>query len=356
MINTKYLATYFTDLFNSYGVNKENPDKSKYFKIFADEGELKKAITKYGKQPQQFTNGIVEIISSTLTPIRGIRLNTYSVQLTMYVDLAMDGVNEDKESYNLITLRDIFSKIIDEKNGTTDIIDIDGTSYSQSMTISYPTTGTKSEIGYISDCLPLYWTFNIAMFEDGINANNCHLTVNDIEIPFTRLVCTRKRTAEQNNFTGDNATKTIMQMNGLSLDIVMPALLNNDFSNLVMQDVLLGKNFALSVKLKTPVAETRFIGALGDTQASLDVATNVGYNISIVEGLPDILDYNFTGSKWNIIKYLYGSSVVINNITTGSTIYWGDGTSEVAYNDGNYSHIYTDGKTKHTGRVYVYGG
>ena len=105
MINTKYLATYFTDLLNQYGATY-----NKSFKIFADEGELKREVKEYGKQPKQFTTGLVEIISSTLTPIRGIRLNTYTVQLSLYVDLAMDGVNEDKESYNLMTIRDIITK------------------------------------------------------------------------------------------------------------------------------------------------------------------------------------------------------------------------------------------------------
>lgn len=345
MINTKYLATYFTDLLNEYGM-----PISKNFKIFADEGELKKSIKEYGKQPKKFTNGIVEIISSSLIPIRGIRLNTYSVQLSLYIDLAMDGVNEDKESYNLIAIRDnIISKIIEDKNGTTSMVNIDNVSYSQSMTINYPSNGTKTEIGYISDCLPIYWTFNFAMFEDGINANNCKLIINNTDIPFTRLVITRKRTAEQDNFAGDSSSKVIMQMNGLSLDLVMPALSNNEFSNLVMADVLNGGNVPFSVKVETPNYTKRFIGVLGDTQASLDIATNVGYNLSIVEGKPEILDYD---SKWQIKEHRAGVTIVID-LEKKSTVYWGDGTAE-ELEAGTHSHTYTDNKTKH--KIYIYGG
>lgn len=345
MINSKYLASYLNDLLNSYG-----EEYSKYFKIFADEGELKKAVKEYGKQPKKFTNGIVEIMSSSLTPIRGIRLNTYSVQLTLYIDLAMDGFNEDKESLNLMTIRDnIISKIIEENNGTTTMPTIDNVAYSQSVIINYPTNGTKTELGYINDCLPIYWTFNFAMFEDGINANKCELVVNDIDIPFTRLVCTRKRTAEQDNFAGDSSSKVIMQMNGLSVDLVMPALLNNEFSNLVMADVLDGGNMPLSVKIKTPNYTKRFIGVLGDTQASLDIATNVGYNLSIVEGKPEILDYD---SKWQIKEHKAGVTVVID-LEKKSTVYWGDGTAE-ELEAGTHSHTYTDNKTKH--KIYIYGG
>lgn len=345
MINTKYLATYFTDLLNQYGATY-----NKSFKIFADEGELKREVKEYGKQPKQFTTGLVEIISSTLTPIRGIRLNTYAVQLSLYIDLAMDGVNENKESYNLMTIRDIITKIIEDKNGTTAMVDVDGTSYSQSTTIGYPTTGIKSEVGFISDCLPLYWTFNFAFFEDGINANNCTLYINDVNIPFTRLVCTRQRTAEQNNFASDSSSKTIMQINGLSLDIVMPALSNNDVSNLIMKDVLNGGNYAISVVMETPVFTKAFIGTLGNTQASLDVATNIGYNISIVEGVPNTLDYSYD-TKWST-KTSNSSSATVE-ITDGKprTIYWGDGYVDV-FKTETITHIYDDGKTKHTIRIY----
>lgn len=342
MINSKYLATYFTDL-----LNKAGAQVGKEFKIFADEGELKSALKLYGKQPKEFTNGIAEIISSTLTPIRGIRLNTYTVQLTMYIDLAMDGFNEDKESLNLITLRDVFTKVIEDNNGKTEFVKIKNKSYSQSMTIGYPSNGSKADVGYISDCLQVYWTFNIAMFEDGINANECKLIVNNAEIPFTRMVLTRKRTAEQNNFAGDKSTKVIMQMNGLSVDIVMPALNNNDFSNLVMRDVLDGGNYALNVVIETPVFTKRFIGTLGDTQASLDIATNIGYNISVVEGDANVLEYD---DKWRITR-ASGDSAPVGIEKDNSVVYWGDGTVEVL-NKGVHIHNYNDEREFHTVRVY----
>ena len=344
MINTKYLATYFTDLLNKAGKDK------KFFKIFADEGELKKSVKEYGKQPKHFTNGIVEIISSTLTPIRGIRLNTYTAQLTLYIDLALDGFNDDKESLNLIALRDIFTKVIEEYNGSTELIEIGGKSYSQSMTIGYPTNGAKSEVGYISDCLPIYWTFNLAMFEDGINANNCKLIVNGVDIPFTRMVLTRQRTAEQDNFTGDKSSKTIMQINGLSVDIVMPALNNNEFSNLIMRDVLDGGNYALNVKIETPVFTKIFIGTLGNTQASLDIATNVGYNLSIVEAKENILDYD--KNMWVIVKdHTINPGYIYHAYGHPVTVYWGDGSVEELV-DGTHYHDYTDGKKSHVVRLF----
>lgn len=340
MINSKYLANYFTELFNQYGENV-----GKTFKIFADEGELKSSVKEYGKQRVYPTNGIVEIVSSTLTPIRDIRLNTYNAQVTLFVDLNLDGLNKDKESLNLITIRDLISNLVEGTNGTTSFVEVEGITYTQSITVGYPTTGTKTDLGYINDCLPLYLTFNIAMFEDGVNANNCKLIVNGTDIPFTRMVLTRQRTAEQDNFAGDKSTKTIMQMNGLSVDIVMPALSNNDLSAIIMQDILSGGNYALNVQIETPLASTRFIGTFGDNVASLDVATNVGYNVSIVEGVENLLDYGYNGSKWHEFKAKMDKAYVSAG-NENVIVYWGDGMSEVVEAKHKISHLYDSKKTR----------
>ena len=345
MIDTKYWATYFTTLLNNYGSNL-----GKCFKIFADEGELKKAIVPTKNNISQnkidYTSGIVEIISSTLLPIRDIRLNTYNLQLKLFVDLELNGFNKDKESYNLIDIRDLLSNMIELENGKTTIETIGNTSYSQSITFNYPTNGTKTELGFINDCLPIYLTVNVAMFENGINANNCKLEVNGIDLPFTRLVLTRQKTAEQNTFSGNKSGKTIIQLNGLSVDLVMPALSNNDFSALIMKDILNGTNQALSVKISTPLETKMFIGVLGNTQASLDIATNVGYNLSIVEGKENVLDYDNNWTNY----YITETSTSITLVKKG-IIYWGDDTAEEK-EAGTYMHTYNDGKNVHYLRVY----
>ena len=69
MIETEYFAKTFTEMLNRYGVNY-----GKNFKIFADEGELQKATKNYGEAPKSYTSGILEIVSSSLVPIRDIRL------------------------------------------------------------------------------------------------------------------------------------------------------------------------------------------------------------------------------------------------------------------------------------------
>ena len=344
MFNTKYLSTYFTNLLNEYGYNY-----GKSFKIFADEGELKTATKRYGKAPIEYTSGIVEVISSQLTPVRDIKLHTYNIQITLFIDLALGGFNEDKESLNLIDIRDLLTQFISENNGVTSTISIGEKTFNQTMSFSYPTNGTKSDVGFISDCLPIYLTGTIALFQDGVNANDCKLIINGEEISFTRVVFTRTRTGDSQTFNGDESTKTIMQTQGLSIDFVVPALATSDLSKLLMKDILSGGNYALNVKIVTPLAERIFIGTFGNDSASLDIATNIGYNVAVVEGKENILNYKYENSKWYEDTAI-GEEFSIT-LTDNATIYWGDGTIE-ELEAGEHTHIYIDKKQSHKIRIF----
>ena len=339
MIETTYFAKYFTELLNKYGA-----DYGKHFKVFADEGELKKATKNYDEAPKDYTSGIIEVISSSLVPIRDIRLNTYSLQITLFVDLALNGFTDEKESLNLVDVKKVLTELIDDNNGKTSFYG-GKPRYNQTITFDYPTNGQRTDLGFISDCMPIYLSCNVSMFQDGLNANDCSIILNGENISFTRAVFTRKRTADSQTFNGDGSQKTIIQSNGLSVDLVFP-LTDNQISRLFLQDVLNGGNFAINVEIKTPFVKKYFIGAFGDAQASMDIATNVGGNLSIVEAKENLLEYS---NKWRIENVVGNVEITANE---NDVIYWGDGTSEKATKQGNYEHIYSDGKTNHTVRIF----
>lgn len=342
MFNTKNLSTHFTNLLNEYGYNY-----GKSFKIFADEGELKTATKRYGKSPIEYTSGIVEVISSQLTPVRDIKLHTYNIQITLFIDLALGGFNEDKESLNLIDIRDLLTQFISENNGVTSTISIGEKTFNQTMSFSYPTNGTKSDVGFISDCLPIYLTGTIALFQDGVNANDCKLIINGEEVSFTRAVFTRARTGDSQTFNRDDSTKTIMQSQGLSVDFVVPALATSEVSRLLMSDILNGGHYALNVKIITPLAEKIFIGTFGNTSASLDIATNIGYNVSIVEAKENLLNYSY--GNWH--EHTTTEKEFAITLTENATIYWGDGTVE-ELEAGEHMHTYLDDRKMHKIRIF----
>ncbi|MBO5309711.1 MAG: hypothetical protein J6A98_00715 [Clostridia bacterium] len=358
MINTKYFADYFTNLFNEFG-----REYDLHFQIFADEGGLKDAIKEYGKKPIEFTSGIATLVGTQLLPIRSIRLNNYTLQIELFVDTLMSGFNEAGESVNLNAIRECITRMIETVNGSTSSVTIGNVEYSQGIAIGYPITGSKGEVGFIADCLPLFITVNVSMFQDGLNANQCKLRVNNIELPFTSLTISRRKTAEQSTFNGDVETKTIIQAQGLSIDGVMPALKTNEISQMILRDILQCKNYALCVEIETPIVSKTFIGTFGDGTASLDLITNVGYNFSIVQAKENLLNYDYyeyIGGKWKIHTVVgnKGNAVLVNSnpgTTVRFVIFWGDGTNEFVVFDGNkfeFYHNYTDGKESHTIRIF----
>lgn len=324
MINTKYFADYFTNLFNEFGLLYDL-----HFYFVADEGGLKDAVKEYGKKPVHYTTGKVTMPSSQLMPIRSIRLNNYVLELELLIDTLQLGFDENGESINVNKVRDMVTQMISAVNGTTSSVMVDNVEYSQAMTMSTPIVGTKGEVGFIADALPMFITVNVSMFEDGINANEWTLRVNNAEVPFTSLVASRRRTAEQGTFTQETDSQTIMQAQGISFDGVMPALKTNPFSRLLGLDILKGGNTPLAVEIDTPIANIKFIGTFGDGTASLDLITNVGYNFSIVKAKENTLEY---GEGWRVIR-VYDARVDIDVeiiVHQGRhIIFWGDGTSEV---------------------------
>lgn len=338
-INTKYFANYFTDMLNRYGA-----EYGKKFKIFADEGELKRAFKEYGKKPQEFTSGVAEVVSSGLSPVQDLRLDTYSVQVTLYVDLAMDGFNEDKESLNLIAIRDLLTKFIDEQNGVSSM----GNGINITMSVGYPTTGSKGEVGFISDCLTLYLNASFVMFQNGLNANNCKLVLNGENIPFTKLTFTRTRTAEQDLMNGETSTKASIQTQGLGVDFVMPALTNSEFSKLVMKDILLGLNEIVNVSIQTPLYERCFIGTFGNNIASLELAINVGYNVSLIEVNENSVNF---GENWTD-ELISGDYISVDNMGYDCYYYFTDGAFYHKLGSEIFEHKFTDGKESHRVRIY----
>lgn len=342
MIDSKYFANYFTTLLNTYG-----SDYGKNFKLYADEGELKNEVKTYGNLTIPFTSGIVEIIGSTMIPLRDLKLNTYTVQMTFYIDLQLSGFNSDNESNNLNDIREIFVNVVNTLNGVTVTHEQNSIINKMTLSFEYPTTGNRTNIGFINDCLVMYLNADIAIFNEGINSNECKITINNEEVPITSANITRKKTAQQYDFKNSKSSVSIIESQGISIDLVVPTT-NSDLSSLIMDDILNGGNYALNVYIETPLTSRRFIGTFGDDSVNLNVATNVGYNLSIVEARPDVLDYS---NKW-VITNATNTNESITTIAKKSTIYWGDNTYTYAEDVDTYTHEYTDGKSSHTIRIY----
>ena len=114
MIDTLYMANWLQNQFNTNTLGKK-------FLIFADEGDLVKS-TKYGNKVKTYTHGLLQIVSSTLTPIKNLKFQDISMQLMLIVDLQKGGLEEHGErlqSANLIDVKQCIAEVTDRLNGQT---------------------------------------------------------------------------------------------------------------------------------------------------------------------------------------------------------------------------------------------
>lgn len=347
MIDTLFLANKIEDMLNSndLGIN---------FLIFADEGDLQKTIKK-GIHIEKYTHGLVETISSTIVPIKNMNYLTITAQLMILVDLAdtgyvKEGPKQRAQSDNLINIKQCVNELISSLNGQSITIEDDNKTYTLTMGFNKPTVGQKMSLGEISEGLPLYLTMTFNFFENGVNANDCKIIINNENIYFTRAVVSKVKTSDQNEFAEMSGGRTCSLVSGKSVDLVIPCV-NTEVSRLIMQDILEDDslNKAIAVRIETPLYSKNFIGILGNSTVSMEVGSNLGYNISLVQGVEHLLNFD---SNWKT-EEVSGQSVT-KTLNGKGFIFWGDNTSDYVEGNAIITHDYSDNKDSHT--IYIFRG
>lgn len=349
MIDTLYLANYLQNVLNQNQLGLD-------FLIFADEGDLVKT-QKIGNVRQSYVHGLLEATSSNIIPIKNIEFHTINTQLMILADITDAGWVEEtdkqrKQSRNLIDIKECLGELIKKLNGLTIPLEDAEKTYTATFSVSRPTDGQKDSLGHITEFIPLYMNISVNLFENGFNTNEIKLILNHENVHFTELVLSKIKTADQNAFSQDRATKTFALVGGKGIDFVIPAL-NTDFSRFVMEDFLNDDtlNRAVDVRLETPLGTTQFIGVLGNTQISGNVGANVGYNLSIVQGVQWVLKYD---DNWEIIEVEKGTAQYTIDMKEKGTIYWGDGTVSYITEMQKVTHEYTDTSKGYT--IYKFRG
>jgi hypothetical protein len=349
MIDTLYLANYIQYVLNqnSFGLD---------FLIFADEGDLV-ATRKIGNQRKSFVQGLVEITSSTIVPVKNLTFHTINAQLMILADLTDAGFIEEtnkkrKQSRNLLNVKECLAEMIGKLNGLTTTFDDGDKTYNVTIGMSRATDGQKDSLGHITEFLPLYMNISFNLFENGVNTNNIKLIVNHENLHFTRIVLSKIKTADQNNFAKDKGSKTLALIGGKGIDLILPVL-QTDFGKIVMEDFIDDNslNRAIDVRLETPLGNSQFIGILGNTQISGDIGLNLGYNVSIVQGVEKLLKYD---ENWQKILVPIGTKTKTIDMNKEGTIYWGDGTSDYVTEIKSVTHTYTDTTKPYT--IIKFGG
>lgn len=342
MVEVKDIAEKIQTILNTNSIGK-------VFKIFSNVGELKKNT----KRESEYRNGLVEIVQSNISTVENMQFLTISTNLTLYVNVDLkgnykDGANQG-DSIEVTEIYKILNDMISVYNWQTINETFGNKTYTTTYGFKFPTNLQKISLGYINECLPVVMTIDLTLFENGVNSNQWEIKVNGEPIAYTRCVLTRIKTSEQNPGIINKSTKSSIQTNSFGVDFVMPQL-QTKFSNAVEREILGEESdMAYCLELKGNASNSAYICALGNTQSSLDRNSNVGFNISLVEHIEELLNYQ--DNIWvNIpveIEAYEQDIVTINNLakSLGKTqkiiIFWGDGKHTISSED-EISHTYSE--------------
>ena len=335
MVELKDIAKKFEYILNANTLGKT-------FRIFSDSGEL----AKRNGRKNEYRNGLLEVVSSTTSNLSGLKFISSSVNLTLYANEDARGKDSDGNSIEIIELRQILGDFLENYNFKTFAEEFGGKTYSTTYVIGETTTLPKGSLGYINDCIPLITNIGLTFFENGVNSNEWIIEVDGEEVGYTNAVISRTKTAENMPLAESKSTKSVMQTNGFGIDLVVPQISSN-LGNAIEEEILTGKEYAHMVYVKGKNTEQTYICVFGNLQASLIKNANVGFNVPLVEGVPELLDYK--GNVWlelevEVTDLSYNTVTILNNDNEKLYIIWGDGdvtTSNFTEIQHTYSNLGT---------------
>lgn len=334
MIDTLFLANKIQEVLcqNQYGID---------FLVFNDAGDLK-TTKRIGAQTKKYVQCVLEKVSADTVPIKNIAFRVINTELTVFVDYLEMGYFETEGGRGQSKMLDVVQNILADNlyglSGQTITLEDDGKTYNVTISMDEAITGEKTSLGELADMIPLTVSITFTIFENGINNNDIKIFINGEEIYFTRIVMSSVKTADQSTFANDKQSKVYMLMGGKSIDLTMPVL-NTKFSKRLWEEYCGGEiNKPVSFAMQTPLGNYTFVGLLGNTTITGDIGQNLGYNFSVVEGVEDVLDFNY--QEWEKKSYEGKSFTITIDTDKQRVIQWGDGDFTITNAMGNYRHDY----------------
>lgn len=352
-LNEIFLANWLENNLNAIAKDMASDIE---FLIFANEGDMVKTQKDHNNQRviQTYTHGILKVQSNDLIPVKNLTYQTLNCQLMVFVDLLDSGFintgnKKRKQSRTLANVNACLNTFVEQVNGNTYPLEVDGRHFTTTISMSVPTSGPKTSLGEITEGLPLYSTIVFTLFENGVNSSECSLRINGEDLYLTNLVISKVKVADQNEFATTQGGKSCVLVGGKSFDFVTPVV-NTPACRMIMEEALGDlENRAIAVHYSSPLAEKIFIGIFGNITVNHEAGANMGFNVSVAEGAEDLLTYD---DNWDINENYKGASIYEQN---PCFIFWGDGTVDFFPNGGvnDFKHTYSDNKSVHVLRKYL---
>lgn len=317
------------------------------YKLFMEEGEMED-FYRYQNTIVKPVCGTYRVNPITLTAIR-----------TPFIGIATVNISMVAPPDRWEEVRDKMDAVASVLNGTSiNLKDSEGTVYSVSYNCQTSAVGERIldvSLG-CGEVFPIHQTISYIIIESGVSAYDAKLWIDGMSVPILSLVENKIHTTSMYSTSyGDGQTASEMEAYGI--DFTSPYT-QDDICKL-FRDAVNEKtgNTAHCVVIEKNCVRSCRIMQFSHASNSVSPPQNIGFNISMTEIHPATADFDGFWSEKTVstsFARIYLSSVLsLDPDVIGITIFWDDGKADdFDYMNGTAFHIYTDGKTSHTLRIY----
>lgn len=253
------------------------------YKIHSDGGSYNKAL--YGRisaNRKRFTNGLLQVVSSSVVPVQGLIVATQTARLEVSVQLP------DKETEDSVIA--MHRAILDsyfQSTGVQMLTDESGKNFSVSSAYSLTSTGIMQAASPLGTYITFAANLTYSMVQNGLNSSQFHVTLDGVEIAYTDITIVRTPTMDASTYNGGNgAAKNVSNTTALQFNIQLPATVTENAAQNAIMMFLLDGDMAEIHTLTIAIGENTprtYSVVFGDTNISLDGIQNAGYTVTFVE-------------------------------------------------------------------------
>ena len=287
MIALKRFAQFLENNLNSLGMGE--------FKIFCDLGDYQNAV-RTGNTVTRFKNGVLEMSSNDITPIKNWISAVTSCTLSIVIDVDLKEQNAESGGYYEVEeTREALNKLVALKNGQTETF-IDVEENGSQVTYEVTSYFGSAVVGAVEQASPIGKMVEITLdcfftyVQNGMNSNDTSISIDSEEIAFVSGEITRVKTAQANQYADDKHINTTNQQNGISIDLRLPYF-DSPSGNAIWDDILAceEQNKGHLVTISNKNGKRQYFMIFGQNGATLQASKNITLGINLVEGKPELM-------------------------------------------------------------------
>lgn len=250
------------------------------FKIHSDEGEYKTALQSRVKR-QRYTNGLLQISSSSIVPVQNLVVATQAARL----DIAVQLPNRNTDDQIITAYRGLLDGYF-TATSLQMLKDASGKMYSVASVYSLATTGSVSVESPLGTNITFTVFVNYSLVQNGLNSSEFTVTLDGAAVEYTSLTIDRTTAMDSAAYSNTNGSaKNVANSMALTFHLQIPATITDNAANAALRQFVLDGDMQTKHTLVVDIGgESRtYTVVFGETNISLNGLQNAGYTVIFVE-------------------------------------------------------------------------